>query len=315
MAIPIENKIHNRKQQAIVLGLISALFFAFTFVLNRMMSVNGGSWIWSSVLRYVWMLPFFLIIVLLRKNLMPLLQQIKQKPWHWIIWSTVGFGVFYAPLTFAAAYGPSWLVAGTWQVTIVAGILIAPLISNNKAANKLKLSSFTYSGIILLGIVIMQVSEATDISFKELLLGTVPVIIAAFAYPLGNRKMMQITNGSLDACQRILGMIICSIPFWIFLSGFGLFVEKSTPEESQYLQTLVVAIFSGVVATVLFFTANDKVRNDEGSLAAVEATQSAEVLFALVGEVLLLNAHLPGVLSFAGIGLVITGMILHSIKG
>lgn len=148
-----------------------------------------------------------------------------------------------------------------------------------------------------------------------MLLGTVPVIIAAFAYPLGNRKMMQVTNGSLDAYQRILGMIICSIPFWILLSGFGLFVEKSSPARSQYLQTFVVAIFSGVIATVLFFTATDKVSNDETSLAAVEATQSAEVLFALTGEVLLLNAHLPGAVSFIGIGLVITGMVLHSIKG
>lgn len=167
MIISVGNKIRSNKQSAIILGLISALFFAFTFVINRMMSVNGGSWIWSSVLRYVWMLPFFLIIVVLRKNLMPLFQQIRQKPWHWIIWGTVGFGVFYAPLTFAAAYGPSWLVAGTWQITIVAGILIAPLISSNKADNKLKLSSFTYSGIILLGIVIMQLSEAHQYKFKR----------------------------------------------------------------------------------------------------------------------------------------------------
>ena len=54
----------------------------------------------------------------------------------------------------------------------------------------------------------MQVSHAQAVSAKELFLGTVPVLVAAFAYPLGNRKMMQITNGSLTAFQRTLGMTL-----------------------------------------------------------------------------------------------------------
>ncbi|MDI5789232.1 multidrug resistance efflux transporter family protein [Bacillus licheniformis] len=28
---------------------------------------------------------------------------------------------------FAAAYGPGWLIAGTWQITIISGSLLAPL--------------------------------------------------------------------------------------------------------------------------------------------------------------------------------------------
>lgn len=102
------------------------------------------------------------------------------------------------------------------------------------------------------------------------------------AYPLGNRKMMQLTGGRLDVYQRILGMLIGSLPFWILLSGYELFVNGTPPESHQYIQTFIVAISSGVVATALFFLATNKVRNDEKSLAMVEATQSAEVLFALL---------------------------------
>ena len=45
----------------------------------------------------------------------------------WLLWSFVGFVLFYGPLTFAAAFGPGWLVSGTWQFTIIAGVLLAPL--------------------------------------------------------------------------------------------------------------------------------------------------------------------------------------------
>lgn len=44
----------------------------------------------------------------------------------------------------------------------------------------------------------------------------------------------------------------------------------------------------------------------------MEATQSGEVLFALVGELILLSAPIPSFLSWIGMSLVIIGMILHS---
>jgi hypothetical protein len=48
-------------------------------------------------------------------------------------------------------------------------------------------------------------------------------------------------------------------------------------------------------------------------LAAVEATQSLEVLFALIGEMLILSSPLPSLLSWTGIAVIITGMALHSL--
>ncbi|MFY0713472.1 multidrug resistance efflux transporter family protein [Seonamhaeicola sp. NFXS20] len=303
----------SNKSTAILLGILSALFFAVTFVLNRLMSVDGGHWVWSSSLRFFWMIPFLSVLVLLIKKLKPLLIEMKQKPWQWILWSTIGFGVFYAPLTFAAAYGPSWLVASTWQITIVAGMLVSPIINKTSFNKTISLQTLLFSLIILIGILIMQISQAKSISINELLLGTIPVLIAAFAYPIGNRKMMQVTNGKLNAIQRTLGMTIGSLPFWILLSIYGITINE-IPNEPQVFQTLIVAICSGVIATVLFFMATDKVKKDEKALASVEATQSAEVLFALIGEVIILKIHLPDIYSVIGIVLVIIGMLLHSFK-
>ncbi|MBN7811842.1 multidrug resistance efflux transporter family protein [Algoriphagus sp. H41] len=304
----------SNKNQAVLLGLLSALFFSFTFIFNRLMAVNGGSWIWSASLRFLWMLPIFFLIVFWRKNLGQLLKELQRHPIQWLLWSTVGFGLFYSTLTYAAAYGPSWLIAGTWQITIVAGLLLSPLLSQGTQTKGIPFSSFLYSALILLGIGMMQLSQAENLSIKELGTGTLPVIVAAFAFPLGNRKMMQLVDGRLDAYQRILGMLIGSLPFWILLVCVEWAGGQGLPSSSQALQTLAVAISSGLIATALFFSATNQVRKDEKSLAAVEATQASEVVFSLIGELVIFSPVFPGYYTLAGIGLVVLGMLLHSRK-
>ena len=96
----------------------------------------------------------------------------------------------------------------------------------------------------------------------------------------------------------------------VLLSGY----EVSTgglPSSSQVFQCFIVAVSSGLIATVLFFFATDLVKDDPQKLATV-ATQSGEVLFALVGELIWLSAPIPSSLSWIGMSLVIIGMILHS---
>ncbi|WP_192349950.1 multidrug resistance efflux transporter family protein [Algoriphagus sp. Y33] len=303
----------SSKRTALFLGILSALFFAITFVLNRFMAVQGGHWIWSASIRYFWTALFLLVLVLISKKLKPVVLAIKEKPSQWLFWSTIGFGMFYAPLTFASAFGPSWLIAGTWQITILAGIIVAPWIQKTHPKKALPLQTILYSLIILLGVLLMQVGHARQVSIKDLILGFAPVLVAAFAYPIGNRKMMEITIGKIDALQRTFGMTVASLPFWILLSCIGLAFEKF-PTASQVNTTLWVAICSGVVATVLFFKATDKVQKDPKALAAVEATQSTEVLFALVGELLILNETIPDRYAIAGGFLVLLGMVLHSLK-
>ncbi|WP_294184933.1 multidrug resistance efflux transporter family protein [Sphingobacterium sp.] len=301
----------KNKNNAILLGTLAALFFATTFVLNRIMAVSGGGWQWTASLRFIWMLPILFIIVAIRGNLSSLLKEIKSNLVQWLLWSTIGFGLFYATLTFGANYGPSWLVASTFEFTIIAGMFIGPLIEKKGYRNGISKASLLFSIIIFIGILLMQIAEAQSTSLNTMLLGTIPVLVGAIAYPLGNRKMMKISGNRLDAFQRTLGMTICSMPFWIVLSLFG-YLENGLPTDSQLLQTFLVALCSGVIATLLFFTATDLVHHDHKALAAVEATQAMEVIFTLIGEVLLLHAALPNGFSSIGIVLVVMGMILHS---
>lgn len=303
----------------IILGVFAAFFFAFTFILNRSMDLEGGSWIWSASLRYFFMIPFLFIIVLGRKNLKPLIVEMKKKPREWILWSIVGFGLFYGPICFSAAYAPGWLIASTWQITIISGSLLAPLFMETimtekgpvQVKGKIPFKGLSMSFIILLGIILMQLDQASHLSPSELLLGVVPIIIASFAYPLGNRKMMDICGGRLDVYQRVLGMTIASLPLWLTLAVYGL-VTAGPPTIGQTVQSSLVAITSGVIATVLFFQATDLVRGNMQKLGAVEATQSMEVLFALIGELLLLETAFPSAISWSGMVLVMTGMMLHS---
>lgn len=299
----------------IALGILASLFFAVTFILNHAMEMQGGSWLWSASLRYFFMLPFLLAIVFYRKGFSPLTNEMKNKPRAWLLWSFVGFVLFYAPLTFAAAFGPGWLVSGTWQFTIVAGVLLAPLfvsvIAGKIVRQKIPLISLLISCVILVGILLIQVPQAQSAPTKNLLLGILPVVIAAFAYPLGNRKMMEVCGGRIDTFQRVLGMTVASMPAWIIMALYAV-LTVGLPSLNQVLQSLLVGISSGVIATILFFIATDRVREHQGKLAAVEATQSTEILFVIIGEVLLLNIAFPDPIALAGLGIIIVGMLLHS---
>jgi drug/metabolite transporter (DMT)-like permease len=303
----------------IVLGILAAFFFAFTFIINRSMELDGGSWIWSASLRYFFMVPPLLLLVYGRKNLKPLLVEMKNNPRAWLLWSFVGFGLFYGPICFSAAYAPGWLIASTWQITIISGSLLAPLFFETVLTKKgpiqvkgrIPFKGMAMSFIILLGILLMQLEQASSLTPIEVLLGVVPVIIASFAYPLGNRKMMDVCGGRLDVFQRVLGMTLASMPLWIILAIYGLFTV-GPPSGGQSIQSGLVAITSGVIATILFFQATDLVRGNMQKLGNVEATQSMEVLFALIGELILLKAAFPSALSWTGMILVMAGMVLHS---
>lgn len=305
--------------KSFILGLIASFFFSFTFILNRQMNLSGGSWIWSSSLRYIFMFFILLIIMIMKKQLVDVLKDIIKRPIKWFLWSTIGFGLFYAPLCFASDYGASWLVAGTWQITIIAGALMSPLFSQTieengeiiKIKNKLPIKTLLLSTIILIGIFLMQFEEAYKISFAQTLLGIIPVIIAAFAYPLGNRKMMEVCHNKFTTFQRVFGMTLCSMPFWIILSGYGL-VKIGPPSKNQMIQALLVAIFSGIIATILFFKATDLVSNDLNKLAVIESTQAGEVVFTVICGILLFNDKIPSTISLLGLALVILGMILNS---
>lgn len=299
----------------ITLGILASMFFAVTFILNRSMELSGGSWLWSSSLRFFFMVPLLFIIVLLRKNMKPLFKEMKRQPLPWLVWSFTGFVLFYGSITFAASYGPGWLVAGTWQITIVAGILLGPLfyevIGTKKVRKKIPFRALFISSFILIGVILIQFQNSGNVSTNTLLLGVIPVIIAAFSYPLGNRKMMEVCGARLDSFQRIFGMVLATLPFWIVIAAIG-YVQVGPPSTDQVVQSFIVAICSGVIATTLFFIATNRVRDDHSKLASVEATQSVQVLFVIIGEVVLLSSPLPNLIATCGLFIIILGMILHS---
>ncbi|WP_404407117.1 multidrug resistance efflux transporter family protein [Jeotgalibacillus malaysiensis] len=300
--------------KALLIGICSSMFFAVTFILNRSMEVGGGSWLWSASLRFIFMVPFLILIVWMRGNLRDLFREMKKRPLEWIKWSVVGFVLFYAPLTYAAAYGPGWLVAGTWQFTIVAGLLLAPLfLKSDGSRHTVQFRALIISCIILSGVILIQVQQADQLSVSQLLIGALPVVIAAFCYPLGNRKMMELFGDRMDSFQRILGMTLASLPVWIILSGIGL-VQTGPPSPGQVIQTFIVAVSSGIIATALFFIATNSVRHDQGKLAAVEATQATQVLFVIAGEAILLSSPLPSGIASMGIGLIVVGIVVHTLN-
>jgi len=303
------------------IGLVASFFFAVTFILNRSMELAGGSWLWSSSLRFFFMVPLLFAIVLFRRNIRPVWHDLKRHPRVWITWGTVGFGLFYAPLTYAAAYGPGWLVAGTWQCTIVAGVLLSPLFTEQRKTKNgtvlvrrpIEKRALFISFLILFGVVLIQFQQAGHLTWNEIALGVFPVLIAAFAYPLGNRKMIEHCAGRLDAFQRVWGMTMASLPFWLIVALIG-WLTSGVPSAGQTMQSFIVAISSGIIATTLFFIATDRAKGNERKLAAVEATQSAEVMFAVIGEALFLSAPLPNGWAFVGLAVIIIGICWHSFE-
>lgn len=303
----------------ITIGILSSMFFAVTFILNRSMELSGGSWLWSASLRYFFMLPFLIGIVYFRKGFRPMTREMMKQPLPFFLWSVVGFVLFYAPLTYAAAFSPGWLVAGTWQLTILAGVLLTPFflitIETTKGTKlirqKMPIVSLGITSIILIGVVFIQIPHAQTVPLKTLLFGVLPILFAAFAYPLGNRKMMELLDGRLDTFQRILAMTIMTIPVWIVFALIAL-STVGLPSFNQVYQSFIVGVSSGVIATTLFFMATDRVRHDQGKLAAVEATQSTQLIFVILGEMMILGIAPPTSLAILGIIVIIIGMSLHS---
>lgn len=294
-------------KKALFLGIAGSFFFAFTFILNRSMNLGGGYWLWSACLRYIFTLPMMAFLICRNRGIQEVLSEIRKKPAGWFLWSIVGFGMFYAPLTLASVYGESWLVAASWQMTIVAGVLLTPLFGK-----KLPVKNLAMSMLILAGIFLMQVPNMSGMDGGTPLKALVPILIAAFSYPLGNRKMMELCPSRFSTFQRVFGMTLCSMPFWLALS-IAAFARAGLPSAGQAVQSVCVALFSGVIATVLFFRATDLVCHNAKQLALIEATQCGEVLFTLLGGILLLGDSVPEPIGFAGIGLIVIGMILNSL--
>lgn len=300
-----------------MLGTLSAAFFSSTFILNRAMSLEGGHWVWSASLRYLFMLVFLVGGLMLLGKMTTLRQILQVYRQHWLFWTlagTTGFGLFYSLICFSAAYAPGWVVATTWQTTILATPLVLLFFGKRTPTKALLFIAIIFSGIVL-----VNLEHATTASFGDLALGAVPVLLAAIAYPLGNQMVWEAQKGGhklLPSIQdpvlenpfsRIILLSLGSIPFWLVLI---LLTNPAAPSAGQWLNTSLIALFSGVIATGLFLHARHLASNSY-EISAIDSTQSTEVVFTLLGEVLLLGAVLPGPLGVIGIALTVTGLVFY----
>lgn len=294
--------------KAIFLGTLGAFFFAFNFVLIRSMNLSGGFFLWTACLRYFFTLPLIAILLIKGNGFKDVFNAIRHNPISWIVWSTVGFGLFYAPVTAASIYGESWFTAAVWQFTIVAGILLTPLFGK-----RIPFKNLICACIIVIGIFLMQFSKIKMGVEANWIMLIITMGIGAFSYPLGNRKMMIIAkDNNLSTIQRIFGMTFCSMPFWGICAIIAC-VKAGVPSLNQCLQSFWLALLAGVIATILFFSATDIVKQNPKQLAVVEATQSGEVIFTVLLGVLWLKDGLPDSMGFVGIAIIIIGMVLNSL--
>ena len=348
----------------ILLGLLAGAFFSSTFILNELMSAAGGHWFWSASLRYVFMW-LVLTAIIVKQHGFARIKQLATIFWqHWRFWcvtGSIGFGVFYTGICYAADHVAGWVVAATFMFTVVASLLV--LLAFGQRFDK---KFIGYALLVFFGVVLVNVSEGlrasalADINAapmaEMLLYGALPALVAAFSYPIGNQLVWQVSlnakkinakqqqasgndtvqpSNSLaaqpqsllqtliariptietpllqNAFNKVWLMTLGSLPFWLLL---GMIVRPEAPDTSQLFNTLLVALLAGVAATTIFLYAREQAQTSS-EVAGVDSTQASEVVFALIGGILLLGNALPSAMGLLGIALIMLGLILFAKDG
>ena len=165
------------------------------------------------------------------------------------------------------------------------------------------------------------VAEAFDLSTvisstldNNVTLKTTSSIEAKHSSPLQNliARIPAIETTLLqNAFNKVWLMTLGSLPFWLIL---GVFIQPEPPATTQLFNILLVALLAGVAATSIFFYAREQAVTSS-EVAGVDSTQASEVIFALIGGILLLNNALPSTLGLVGIGLIMLGLILFAKDG
>ncbi|MEN8626282.1 multidrug resistance efflux transporter family protein [Psychrobacter proteolyticus] len=382
----------------ILLGLLAGAFFSSTFILNELMSSAGGHWFWSASLRYVFMLLIITTVVTMQHGFgrIKALMNIFLQHWgFWCITGSIGFGLFYTGICYAADHVAGWVVAATFMFTVVASLLVL-----SAFGQRFDKKFIVYAVIVFIGVALVNISEglhaaaitdAVPPMSDMLIYGALPALIAAFSYPIGNQLVWQASHNArarntelqktaelsaqqasisigidineqsepliseaydlpattcdatdLDsvlqsdntaatsslqnliaripsiettllqnAFNKVWLMTLGCLPFWLFL---GIIVRPDQPHPSQIINTLLVALLAGVAATTIFLYAREQAVTSS-EVAGVDSTQASEVIFALIGSILLLGNAIPSAMGLVGIGLIIVGLILFAKDG
>ncbi len=303
---------------AVLLGLLASACFSVTFIVNRAIGVAGGHWVWTATLRYAWVLLMLGAWFGIRGRLPAVLEAFRREWRFWVVAGSVGYGIFYTGLAYASTLAPGWVVACTMQATILA----TPLVLRWFGA-RVRLHGLALLGLIFFGIVLVNL-EHRDESGVGRLSAVLPVLVAAFAFPVGSQLLQEARNGgrgwiprlddavTADAAARVLLMTLGSVPYW----GLVLLVPHPTvPSSGQVAGAAIVALLATVVGSSIFLQARNSVGRDANRIAVVDATQAAYTVFSLGGEVAFLGAVLPGPLGVAGLLLVVGGLAAYAWSG
>ena len=196
----------------ILLGLLAGALFSSTFILNEAMSSAGGHWFWSASLRYLFMWLMLTVIITMQHGFgrIKALNAVFRE--HWIFWcitGSIGFGVFYTGICYAADHVAGWVVAATFMFTVVTSLLV--LLAFGQRFDK---KFIIYALLVFLGVLLVNVSEglhaaevadiASKVSMTDMLFfGALPALLAAFCYPIGNQLVWQVSyNTRMQNAER-----------------------------------------------------------------------------------------------------------------
>ena len=195
----------------ILLGLLAGALFSSTFILNEAMSSAGGHWFWSASMRYLFMWLMLTVIITMQHGFGRIKELSAIFAQHWRFWcvtGSIGFGIFYTGICYAADHVAGWVVAATFMFTVVTSLLV--LLAFGQRFDK---RFIAYALLVFIGVVLVNVSEGLRASAIEtvanvpmtemLLLGAIPALIAAFCYPIGNQLVWQVSYNSRQRMAEI----------------------------------------------------------------------------------------------------------------
>ncbi|WP_026348830.1 multidrug resistance efflux transporter family protein [Psychrobacter lutiphocae] len=333
----------------IVIGLLAGVFFSSTFVLNELMSHANGHWFWSASLRYLFMFAILTLVIGAQHGLQRIIDLFAIFTKHWRFWCVtggIGSGLFYAGICYAADHASGWVVASTFMFTVVASLFVLAAFGQRFSKQVI-----VFALLIFLGVVLVNLSEVSQASPTEavsgsssgwqvIVFGALPALVAAFSYPFGNQLVWQASHNASNqsstsnttsdtllpvsllhrfiptietdllsnAFNKIWLMTLGSFPLWGLLA---VVIRPPLPNADQVFNTFLVALFSGIIATALFLYARGQARSSQ-QVAGVDATQASEIIFALIGGIILLGTPLPSVTGIIGIMLIMSGLVLFA---
>ncbi|MFO1038933.1 MAG: multidrug resistance efflux transporter family protein [Geminicoccaceae bacterium] len=294
----------------VLMGLAAAALFSATWIVNRFLALEGGHWLWTAVIRYYYVLVLTAGVLLVWRgpaHLARTLRLFLARPLWWLAAGTMGAGVFYAGICFSAAHAPGWVTAVAWQATIVATPLVLRCFGLKVPLHGVLFGLLIVAGIGLVNFYLLR----QGLPLEAVLLGALPVLVSAFAYPVGNQMLNQARHAPhatglvADPFSGLFLLALGSLPFWAVLL---LVLTPPPPTGGQFVGTFVVALLSGFLATGLFLHARNG-SSDPYRIAAVDATQGGEVPCTLLAEVILLGAPLPGLAGWLGMACVLIGLV------